>query len=293
MAPKLVYIIRHCDKTDDKDDGCNDDGYNRAKMLVGFNGNCNWTNDNCNNQCSGGTFTGGFWAKELGNQKPIALLAPLSKNDKDEDKSVVGHKCVSSNRCCLILNPTAAYYGMQINKDPSGNNYTLFCDDRGADIGKYILNNKDFDNQIVIVAWEHKDIPNLINALGVQPNLPKWPKNASDRFDLVFKLDLTQNTVSIITQNFKLPNDATDNPFALTQKAMYSINNNQQKISVFTVFLIISVLSMIFFFAYFIKTNKQWSFILFVISTIVSIVLAVLTYQHKENFDRIISEKFK
>ena len=50
---------------------------------------------------------------------------------------------------------------------------------------------------------------------------------------------------------------------------------------------------MIFFFAYFIKTNKQWSFILFVISTIVSIVLAVLTYQHKENFDRIISEKFK
>jgi hypothetical protein len=286
MAPKLVYIIRHCDKTDDKDDGCNDDGYNRAKMLVGFNGNCNWTNDNCNNQCAGGTFTGGLWAKELGNQKPIALLAPLSKNDKDDDRTEVG-KCTSSNRCCLILNPTASYYGMQINKDSSGNNYKFFCDDDGEEMGQYILNNKDFDNQIVIVAWEHKNIPNLINALGVQPNLPKWPKNASDRFDLVFKVDLTNKKVSIFPQNLSpsLPNDAADNPFNLTQQALYSTNNNQQKISVFTVLLIISVLSMIFFFAYFIKTNKQWSFILFIISAIVSIVLTVLTYQHKENFD--------
>ena len=272
MAPKLVYVIRHCDKTDDKDDGCNDDGYNRAKMLVGFNGNCNWTNDNCNNQCSGGTFTGGFWAKELGNQKPIALLAPLSKNDKDEDKSVVGHKCVSSNRCCLILNPTAAYYGMQINKDPSGNNYTLFCDDRGADIGKYILKNKDFDNQIVIVAWEHKDIPNLINALGSP--LASWPKTASNRFDLVFKVDLTQNSVSIITQNFGLPNDASNNPFALTQKAMYSSNNNKKNNSIltdpqtYTMFIFACFLVL-----YFILHNK----VLLYISALFAIITIVLS----------------
>lgn len=276
MAPKLVYIIRHCDKTDDKDDGCNEDGYNRAKRLVGFNGNCNWTNNSCNNTCSGGTFTGGFWAKELGNQKPIALLAPLSKNDKDDDRS--GEKCTSSNRCCLILNPTAAYYKMQINKDYSGNDYKFFCDDNGSEIGQYILNNKDFDNKIVIVAWEHKDIPNLVNTLGVQPKLPEWPKNASNRFDLVFKVDLTNKTVSIFSQDLSppLPNDSINNPFSVSK------DDNKQNNSVFTVFLSVFLLS-IFFFVYFIKTNKKWSFILFIISAIVSIILAILKYKNKEN----------
>lgn len=250
MAPKLIYIIRHCDKPDNNDDGCNPDGYDRAKMLVGFSGDCIWSNDKCNNICSG-KGDGGFWINELGNQKPIALLAPVSKNDKDDDINVVG-KCTSSNRCCLILNPTASYYEMKINQDSSGNNYKFFCDDNGAEMGQYILKNPDFDNQIVIVAWEHKDIPNLINALGVKPKLAKWPKSASDRFDLVFKVDISQKTVSISSQNLNppLPNDSDNNPFTLTQKAIYSTNNKpiiRVIIGLLLILITITILTILYF----------------------------------------------
>lgn len=241
MAPKLIYVIRHCDKTDDKFDGCNDDGYNRAKLLVGLTGNCDFNVNKCNGNCTG-TFTGGFWKTELKGEKPVAILAPISNNDKHDTKKM--DKCSSSNRCCLVLNPTASYYQMKINSDGK-----YFCDDQGEEIANYILNNKNFDDGIVIVAWEHKNIPKLINTFNVNPKLPNWPKDSSNRFDLVFKIDPKQNTVTISSQNFNLPGDSLTNPFGLSQiSELYTsndnpnINNYQCNISIYIQIFIVLIL---------------------------------------------------
>ena len=90
MPPKTIYIIRHCDKPplkiNDKG-GCIDEGYLRAKMLAGFKGSCTTQLNKCNNICSG-TYSGGFWEKILGNDKPTALYAAVSKTDSSYAKIV-------------------------------------------------------------------------------------------------------------------------------------------------------------------------------------------------------------
>lgn len=213
MAPKTIYIIRHCDKALLKinDDGmCVDKGYQRAKLLAGFTGTCTKNLNSCNNLCQG-TYTGGFWKKILGDEKPTALYAAVSNTDNAYigDKNLInrGIKCSTANRCCLILNPTANYYSMEINADGG-----TFCDTEGELLGKYILNQPANNNGIIIISWEHHDIPNLINSFGVSPQFFDWPDEAANRFDVVFKLDFTKNPanpeVSIITQELELEGDS-------------------------------------------------------------------------------------
>jgi hypothetical protein len=226
MPPKTVYIIRHCDKPDANVDGCNDIGYQRALLLAGWNGSCEHNLNTCNNKCTGSPNGNGYWDKELKGQKPTKLLAPLSKNDKPNSQNTYNNqKCTSANRCCLILNPTAARYNLTINEDGK-----YFCDNQGADIGKYILSEANFNNGIIIIAWEHKDIHNLINALGVDPQLSKWPKDSSDRFDLVFKVDFINNKpiLTISTQNLGLPGDATTTPFNY-KSSLQNVRQNDNK----------------------------------------------------------------
>ncbi len=266
MAPKTVYVIRHCDKPDANVDGCNDIGYQRALLLAGLNGSCEHNLTTCNNKCTG-TFSGnGYWDKELNGQKPLRLLAPLSKNDKPNSQNTFqNQKCTSSNRCCLILNPTAVHYNMTINQDGK-----YFCDNQGADIGSYILSESKFNNGIIIVAWEHKDIHNLINALGVDPQLSKWPKDASNRYDLVFKVDFVNNKpiLSISTQNLGLPGDSTAIPFqynsSLKSIKQNDTNKNNDKnkngknmiLIAGITFNVILVILIIFFLIYFFR-NKN------------------------------------
>ena len=245
MAPKTVFVIRHCDKPsdDDTDDGnCNPDGYKRGLLLAGVKGKCEPKDSksfDCNvSDCDVTSAGTDFWSSLLDGEKPTALLAAVSKKDKNGKSS-----CTTSNRCCLVLNPTAKRYGMKIN-----DNEKVFCDDKGSDIADYILKTYK-KNDIIIVAWEHKNIPELINALGVSPKLDKWPKTPNDRFDLVFKVDFSKDTknpsLTIITQNLNpsLPGDSNVEPFGYNNKKNNALRNtsntsNNKKKSLTKFFLI-------------------------------------------------------
>jgi hypothetical protein len=268
MPPKKVIVIRHCDKPDDKDDKdgkCIADGYKRSYLLAGIKGPCNGENAkiaSCNNDCpSLNRYIDSYWNKLLKGDKPTKLLAAVSKQ-YDNNK-----KCSTSNRCCLILNPTAAIYVLKINEKDE-----KYCDTQGTDIADYIKSNYSSDD-IVIVAWEHKNIPALINEFGIKPELPDWPKKANDRFDLVFEIDFSDPTnhpqLNIYVQNLGagLPGDVDikdkdigkmyDDPFGYnkskennslrtTQKSYDTTNtskkNNHSKIIIIVGGIIISII---------------------------------------------------
>ena len=202
----------------------------------------------------------------LEGEKPTKLLAAVSKYDKDSNKDF-NKNCSKSNRCCLILNPTAAVYGLNINEKNES-----ICDDKGEDMAKYILKNYS-PQDIVIVAWEHNDIPNLINGLGVSPKLGDWPKKSNDRFDLVFEIDFSNDSSSpaltILTQNLKpnLPGDNDNNdPFKYNKKKNNSLRtiqqqtnkkkNNITKIIIISVGIILSI-TLICIIIYFIKKRSK------------------------------------
>lgn len=254
MPPSQIIIIRHCDKPPDDDDKglCNDIGAKRALRLIGYNpdtdsstvkGTClqYWgCNDpGCQNIPSSLNMGDSFWYGFLGLGVPnvisnIELLAPISKDDTGNsypDKN----KCKTSNRCCLILNPLSYLLKSQFNYNKSINEYAknkdnkslyqqYFCDDQGKELAQLLLKDKYFNDKIVVIAWEHKDIPNIINnILTKSKQIPSWPKNANDRFDLVFKLtrnkgseyDLTihlQGISNFYQDDKKTPVDGTDIP---------------------------------------------------------------------------------
>lgn len=224
--PKKVFVIRHCDKPDDDTDiKCNSYGYKRSYLLAGISGPCDGEKTDsvyCNNKCQLplAHTTTSYWSIVLEGEKPTKLLAAVSKYDKDKDYNKDSIKdCSKSNRCCLILNPTSAVYGLNIN-----NKNENFCDTQGKDMADYILTKSD-PNDIIIVAWEHNNIPTLINRLGVSPQLGDWPKKSNDRFDLVFEIDFSNDSSSpsltILTQNLKpnLPGDNdNDDPFKYNKK---------------------------------------------------------------------------
>ena len=266
MPPKTIYIIRHCDKPLLKKDDqgqCIEQGYNRAAMLAGYTGgSCARNLNSCNNMCSGGTYTGGFWKKILGDEKPIALYAAVSKKDSSyaNDKNLInrGIKCSNANRCCFLLNPTANYYEMEINADGG-----TFCDTEGSAIGKYIINQPANNNGIVIVSWEHHDIPNLINSLGVNPSFLDWPDEAANRFDIVFKVDFTKNPnnpdVSIITQELGLGGDSTSIPeFKRQEISKIQDATNKPKWWVYVIIIISLILIFLFLFFLYQRCNKVY-----------------------------------
>lgn len=264
--PKTIYIIRHCDKNpllgDDEnlessDNGCSDDGYQRALLLAGLNGSCEKNFALCNNNCSGSFNSSlpGFFPKLLGPDiKPI-LLAPLSKSNPDASKADV--KCASSDRCCLLLNPLAYYYKTQIN--PNGE---IFCDNEPDMVGKMLISNPTkYGNQTIILAYEHKAIPDLLNAMGLNPPLEPWPKKAGDRYDLVFKITFASDgkpQLDIFSEKL-LPKDSDDIPFkeTLITKAEPKIKKSKLWFTLSLVFFSILVIIFIFisYFLFFRKDN--------------------------------------
>jgi hypothetical protein len=247
MSPKTIYIIRHCDKPLENVDGCNDIGYKRALLLAGLNGKCDKNLNDCNNNCTG-TFSGGFWKSILGNDVPTSIYSAISKNDKDYNEIKGRQKCTSANRCCLILNPTASLYNKEINADGA-----LFCDNEGKKMAKYILEQKNNDNGIVIVAWEHKNIPDMINEFGITPKLLEWPKDASERFDLVFKIDFLNDKpkLSIFTQNLGLLGDSNTDPFNYKNNDIRENDKDKNKDKNYIIIIIIFLLILFLIFLYF------------------------------------------
>jgi hypothetical protein len=212
--PSVVYIIRHCDKDEDSGDFCSATGYKRANALAGFTGAC-VESYHCNNACEGTFAHSGFFPALLEGQTPV-LLAAVSKSENKE--------CTHSNRHCLILNPLAARYHVQIN--PNGES---FCaSDRGAEqMAQYVLGHPElYGGRVVIIAFEHEAIPALVNAFGVEPPMAsKWPKSLKDRFDFVFGITFaTAHPQLTITSQNLLPGDGGAWPSSTSSSALASAN---------------------------------------------------------------------
>lgn len=283
MAPKKVFVIRHCDKPsgnkgDEDNGGCNSDGYKRANLLAGFSPDikCDGEKTNpiiksCNNICDRNTTNSTpYWDTVLLGEKPTKLLAAISKKYTNK-------KCTTSNRCCLILNPTAARYNLTINE--KGDEDEL-CDDKGEDMATHILNYSS--NEIVIVAWEHKNIPDLINGLlhgSKFPKLGDWPSgDKNDRFDLVFIIDFSDDPknpeLTIDVQNLraglkgdfdnKEPGKLYDDPFGYNKNKI----NNKKKHSLRTTQKYYDTNTS--------KKNNHWKIIIIVGCIILSIILICL-----------------
>ena len=100
-------------------------------------------------------------------------------------------------------------------------------------LGSYILNQSSNNNGIIIIAWEHHDISNLLNSLGANPQFLEWPDDAADRFDIVFKLDYSKNSknpdITIFTQNLNLQGDSNKIPDFKRKTAtiLNTINNSK------------------------------------------------------------------
>ena len=152
-------------------------------------------------------------------------------------------KCSVANRCCFILNPTASRYNLKINADGG-----TFCDTEGPALGSYIMKQPLNNNDIIIIAWEHRDIPNLINSLGANPQFLDWPDDSGDRFDIVFKLDYSKNSenpdVSIFTQNLNLQGDSDKIP-DFKRKTLSA--NNESKIWIYIIIIIVLILALFLF----------------------------------------------
>lgn len=59
-----------------------------------------------------------------------------------------------------------------------------------ANLGKLLLNQKQYDRKTILIVWNHYNIPALVNSLGVKEALPAWP---IDNFDSVYVLKYTDS----------------------------------------------------------------------------------------------------
>jgi hypothetical protein len=72
-----------------------------------------------------------------------------------------------------------------------------------------VMTNPDYDDKTVVICWEHKVIPTLVQAFGYNDAPSKWKKNT---FDRLWILHFTGNTVSSfenLPQDL-LPGDSTN-----------------------------------------------------------------------------------
>jgi len=72
-------------------------------------------------------------------------------------------------------------------KDPEieHNIYAPYLAKEYSKLANFLLTNKRFDDQLVLICWDHTSIPKLVNLLGVTDHLPNWP---SEDFDSVYIL---------------------------------------------------------------------------------------------------------
>jgi hypothetical protein len=91
-----------------------------------------------------------------------------------------------------LANTVAAKHhdtGFPILHPYGSSDYTKLADD--------LLHNKNYEGKKVVVCWNHTSIPQLANALGVKPVLPKWP---SADFDSVFVLTFNDSGLNQFTE---------------------------------------------------------------------------------------------
>lgn len=64
-------------------------------------------------------------------------------------------------------------------------------------LGDFILKQKQFDQKVVLIIWEHRVLPAFIQYLGVKQTLPPW---AQADFDTVYILNYAKSTPHLLTR---------------------------------------------------------------------------------------------
>jgi len=93
-------------------------------------------------------------------KKPVAIYAQAPKKE-------------SSVRSIQTVEPLANVLKLTIN-----DSYTR---DDFAKMVREIMNNEDYEGHTVLICWEHKVIPEIAKAFGVDDAPTKWPGAAFDR----------------------------------------------------------------------------------------------------------------
>lgn len=83
------------------------------------------------------------------------------------------HNSTATTRAILTCTPTANALNIVVQSPYTRDEYAALAQD--------ILNNQQYSGKTILICWEHKTIPLLANALGVQPMPPSWPKDVFDR----------------------------------------------------------------------------------------------------------------
>lgn len=65
-----------------------------------------------------------------------------------------------------------------------------YIDAQYEELSKEVLSNPDYEGKMVLICWEHHNIPSLAQALGVRPTPPRW--HGRD-FDQVWLLTFQAN----------------------------------------------------------------------------------------------------
>lgn len=78
-----------------------------------------------------------------------------------------------SYRTQETVTPLAKALGLEIK--------TPFSDAQVTDLAKEVLSNSAYDGKMVLICWEHHNIPSLAYALGVRPEPPRWHGHVFDQ----------------------------------------------------------------------------------------------------------------
>lgn len=62
---------------------------------------------------------------------------------------------------------------------------TPYLSEEYKEMARWILSNRDYEGKTVLICWNHEEIPQLTEALGVRPRPPKWKDSVFDRVYLI------------------------------------------------------------------------------------------------------------
>lgn len=157
-STKHVWLIRHCDKPNDKESSCcSSYGYKHAN---------NWYK---------------YFEKYITSSPYI-----YGANYNEEYQCTEYHNynydrnCQKSQRMYLTayaIHESFYYSKNEVNID--------YCTGQYKELSKSVSN---INNDNVIVVWEHSEIIDIINYFGI--NVNKWPNNLDDEYNIVFMIDV-------------------------------------------------------------------------------------------------------
>lgn len=166
-----VWLIRHCDKTTDSENPCcSQYGYQRAD---------NWYK---------------YFNRYIHPKSSIQIYA----SNYNEKKQCIANNDYKTNSSCQ-KSQRMFITGLAINdKMTPGQKINIdYC------IGEYkelvdTIESSDFNEDIIV--WEHKEIVNIINRLGI--GLSDWPDSASEEYNVVFMVDYNKQRLYYDCYNF-------------------------------------------------------------------------------------------